>query len=173
MLWNDLRYIIMLSTVNLRWKNRNILISIIIISLWTNAMARTASPWWDVWCQVAVMTMLLWAGFADDVSVSSVMRVIRSEMVFRDKLTLWNSFIFFWCEQLHSGNEALHKFTLSMRFHSFLAISSLTTTKLACIPLSWSTWGLDKTGCWPIKLHRRAATSSTRTCPFHTSCFAL
>ena len=53
---------------------------------------------------------------------------------------------------------------------SFLAISSLTTTKLACITLSWSARGLDKTACWPIKL--RVATLSTCTCPFNASSFA-
>ena len=35
---------------------------------------------------------------------------------------------------------------------SFLAIISLTAMKLACVTLSWSARGLDKTACWPIKL---------------------
>ena len=35
---------------------------------------------------------------------------------------------------------------------SFLAISLLTTIKLACVTLSWSARGLDKTACRPIKL---------------------
>ena len=63
MLWKELRYMVRLSTSNLRWEKISLPLSIIIISVWPNVMAGTASPWWDVWCQVAVMMMLLSASF--------------------------------------------------------------------------------------------------------------
>ena len=54
-----------------------------------------------------------WKSFAvsfGDFWMSCAMSVIRSETVLRDKLTLWNSLIFF------SWHEQLLKFTLGMRF---------------------------------------------------------
>ena len=53
---------------------------------------------------------------------------------------------------------------------SFWAICSLTT-KLPCVTSSRSAYSLDKTACWPLKLCRRAATSSTHACPFNASSY--
>ena len=186
MLWNDLRYIIRLSTVNLRWKKRNLLISIIIISVWPNAMAGTASPWWDVWCQVAVMMLPLSAGcpglgqsvlsgaeslqesvlkrktgnlLQNPSMISQCLVPCQSETVLWDKLTLWNSSIF---SGMRSSTAAARRSTNSPSAwgFSFLAISSLTTMKLACVTLSWSARGLDKTA-W--QLYPRALVLSTHT----------
>lgn len=71
-----------------------------------------------------------WKSLAEslnDFSVCCAMPVIRSETVLRDKLTLWNSLIFFWRAQLHSGNEA----QIHLRHEVSASFSSLTTTKQA------------------------------------------
>ena len=154
-------------------------------------MAGTASPWWDVWCQVAVMTLPLSAGcpglgqsvlsgaeslqesvlkrktgnlLQNPSMISQCLVPCQSETVLWDKLTLWNSLIF---SGMHSSTAAARRSTNSPSAwgFSFLAIISLTTTKLACVTLSWSTRGSDKTACWPI--HTHLSFQCIQFCMFH------
>ena len=76
--------------------------------------------------------------------ISQCLVPCQSETVLWDWLTLWNSSIF-------SGVRSSTNSPSAWGF-GVLAISSLTMTKLACVTLSWSAHGLDKTACWPIKL---------------------
>ena len=134
MLWNYLRYIMKLSSVNLRWKKRNLSESISYqwdLMRWQEVLllGETSDVRWQWWRCYSQLVVLVWVSqswasrvFArvsfekknwkslaesfNDFSVSCAMSLIRSETVLRDKLTLWNSLNFFWHAQLHSGSEA-------------------------------------------------------------------
>ena len=83
--------------------------------------------------------------------ISQCLVPCQSETVLRDKLTLWNSLIFSGASSSTAASRHSTNSPSAWGF-SFLAISLLTTTKLACVTLSWSACGLDKTACWPIRL---------------------